>query len=114
MQMVKRLPAVQEIQVQSLGWEDHLEKGMATHSGFLPGESHGQRSLAGYSPWSPKKSDMTEPLTLLIFQEGLPWWLSGKEPANAGNAGSILGLGRSLEKEVATYSCLRNSMDRGG
>ena len=27
---------------------------------FLPGESHGQKSLAGYSPWSCKKSDMTE------------------------------------------------------
>ena len=31
-QMVKNLPAVQETQVQSLGWEDPLEKGMATHS----------------------------------------------------------------------------------
>ena len=29
---------------------------------FLPGESHGQRSLAGYNPWSCKKSDMTERL----------------------------------------------------
>ena len=28
---------------------------------FLPGESHGQRSLAGYTPWGPKESDMTEP-----------------------------------------------------
>ena len=28
--------------------------------GFLPGESHGQRSLAGYSPWGPKESDTTE------------------------------------------------------
>ena len=27
---------------------------------FLPGESHGQRSLAGYSPWGYKESDMTE------------------------------------------------------
>ena len=27
---------------------------------FLPGESHGQRNLAGYSPWSCKKSDTTE------------------------------------------------------
>ena len=27
---------------------------------FLPGESHGQRSLEGYSPWAPKESDMTE------------------------------------------------------
>ena len=31
-QMVKNLPAVQEPQVRSLGWEDPLEKGMATHS----------------------------------------------------------------------------------
>ena len=33
-----------------LGQEDPLEEGMATHSIFLPGESHGQRSLVGYSP----------------------------------------------------------------
>ena len=31
---------------------------------FLPGESHGQRSLAGYSPWGPKELDMTEQPTL--------------------------------------------------
>ena len=29
---------------------------------FFPGESHGQRSMAGYSPWGPKESDMTEQL----------------------------------------------------
>ena len=34
-QMVKKLPAVQEIQVWSLGWEDPLEKGIATHSNIL-------------------------------------------------------------------------------
>ena len=28
---------------------------------FLPGESHGQKGLAGYSPWGCKESDMTEP-----------------------------------------------------
>ena len=33
---------------------------MATHSVYLPGESHGQRSLAGYSPYSRKKSHITE------------------------------------------------------
>ena len=33
--MVKNLPATQETQVQSLGWEDPLEKGMATHSSIL-------------------------------------------------------------------------------
>ena len=34
-QLVKNLPAMQETQVQSLGWEDPLEKGMATHSSIL-------------------------------------------------------------------------------
>ena len=43
--MVKNPPAMQETRVQSLGQEDPLEKGKATHSGVcLPGESHGQRS----------------------------------------------------------------------
>ena len=46
-QMVKSLPAVWETWFWSLGQEDPLEKGMATH---LPGEFHGQRSLMGYSP----------------------------------------------------------------
>ena len=40
----------QETSVRSLGQEDPLEKGMATRSSILPGESHGQRSLGGYSP----------------------------------------------------------------
>ena len=35
-EIVKNLLAVQDIQVQSLGWEDPLEDGMATHSGILP------------------------------------------------------------------------------
>ena len=39
----------QETWVQSLGQEEPLEKEMATHSSILPGEFHGQRSLAGYS-----------------------------------------------------------------
>ena len=34
-QLVKNLPAVKETQVQSLGWEDSLKKGMAIHSGIL-------------------------------------------------------------------------------
>ena len=41
-QTVKNLPAMQEIQVQSLGWEDPLEKGMATHP----------RILAWRIPWT--------------------------------------------------------------
>ena len=143
-QMVKNPPAMQEIRVQSLSWEDALEKGMATHSSilawripwreepgglqsikwwraehgwmthtptppthiysltliacssdgkriclqcrrprfdpwvgkilwrrkrqstpvFLPGKSHGQRSLVGYSLWGCKELDTTEQLTI--------------------------------------------------
>ena len=47
-QMVKHLPTMWETWVQSLGWEDLLEKEMATHSSILAGKSHGQRSLVGY------------------------------------------------------------------
>ena len=62
-QQVKTLPAIpetQEMWVQFLGLEDPLEEGMATHSVLLPGESHGLRSLAGYSPMGHKELDMTE------------------------------------------------------
>ena len=40
---------------------------MVIHSSILPGESHGQRSLVGYSPWSRKESDMTEQLHFIRF-----------------------------------------------
>ena len=56
--MVKNPHALQETWVQSLDWENSLEKGITPI--FLPGESHGGRSLVGYSPWGRKESDMTE------------------------------------------------------
>ena len=45
--------------VQSLGLEDPLEEGMDTPV-FLPREFHGQRTLAGCSPWGCKESSRTE------------------------------------------------------
>ena len=67
-QMVKNLPAMRETQVRSLGWEDPPEKEMedppekemATTPVFSPGEPHGQRNLAGYSPRGHKEPDVTE------------------------------------------------------
>ena len=58
--MVKRLPAMWETRVRSLGWEDLLEKERQPTPVLLPGESHGQRSLVGYSPRGCKESDTTE------------------------------------------------------
>ena len=51
-----------EIRVQSPSQEDPLEKGMSAHSRILPGEFHGQWSLAGNSPWGHKEPDTTEQL----------------------------------------------------
>ena len=51
---------MRETWVQSLGWEDSLEKARQPILVFLPGESQEQRSLAGYSPQCRKESDMTE------------------------------------------------------
>ena len=48
-QMVKNFPARQETHVQSLGQEDPLRRDWLSTPVFLPGEVHGQRSLAGYS-----------------------------------------------------------------
>ena len=63
------MPAMQETWVRSLGWEDPLEKEMQPTPVFLPGESHGQRSLAGYSPRGRKESDTTEQLHSLSGKE---------------------------------------------
>ena len=75
-QLVKNSPALPKTWVQSLGWDDPLEKGKATHSSILawriprtrkklptpvfwPGEFHGL-----YSPWGCKESDTSERLSL--------------------------------------------------
>ena len=50
---------MQEMQVQSLSWEDPLENEIATHSTILAWKSHGQRSLVGYSPWGHKELELT-------------------------------------------------------
>ena len=58
-QLVKNPLAMRETWVQSLDWEDPLEKGKATDSIFWPGEFHGL-----YSPWGSKESDTDERLSL--------------------------------------------------
>ena len=50
----------EDMPVGSLGQEDPLEEKWQLTPVFLPGESHGQRSLVGYSPWGHKESDVTE------------------------------------------------------
>ena len=63
-QTVKNPPAMQETWAGPLGWEDPLERrhGNTLQYSCLE-NSQGQRSLAGYSPWGLKESDMTERLS---------------------------------------------------
>ena len=49
-QMVKRLPTMQETRVQSLGWEDLLEKAMAPHSSTLAWKIPGMEEPGGLQP----------------------------------------------------------------
>ena len=128
--MIKNLLATWETWVQSPGWEDPLEKGWLPTPVFLPGESHGQRSLVNCSPWGRKESDTTEPLSLHILRQlfllsafwlslaGIFWCLlplvlgfpSGSDSkasvCNAGDLGSIPGLGRSPGEGNAAHSSI--------
>ena len=63
-QLVKNLPAMWETWVRSMGWEDPLEKGKATHSRILAGEFYGL--------YSPKESDTTERHSLSLISRLLP------------------------------------------
>ena len=93
-QMVKNMPAMRETWVQSLGCEDPLEEGMATHSSIPAWGISMDRGAWGDNN---------------LFR--IPWWLDRKFACNAGDLGSIPGLGRSPEGghgDPLQYSCLEN------
>ena len=79
---------------------------------FLPGKSHGQRSLLGYSPWGCKRVGYD-----LVAKQGFPSGSDSKGSAcNAGDPVLIPGSGRSPGEGYGSplqYSCLENSMGRG-
>ena len=105
-QMVKPLPAMRETWVQSLGQEDPLEKGIAITPVLLPGKSHGQRSLVGYSPWSYR--------VVHDWVISLPWYeaitLVAQRlkclPSMQETLVQSLGWEDPLEKEMATHSSI--------
>ena len=71
-QTVEHLPTTWETRVQSLGWENLLEKEMATHSSIFAWKILWMEELVGYSPWGHKESDTTERLTHIRCTA---WWL---------------------------------------
>ena len=79
-QWVKNPPAMRETWVQSLGWEDPLEKGKAPYSSIVAWRIPGL-----YSPWGHKESDTTERLSLHFTSRGSERW---REEAGGGDKGS--------------------------
>ena len=118
-QMVKNLPAMRETQVQSLGWEDPLEKGMVIHSSIFAwkiawteelGRLQSMRSQRVRHNWATKHTHTYS------FPQELSWWFSGKE-STCHDVGFRLGSGRFSGEGndyPLRYSCLENSMDPRG
>ena len=110
---VKNLSAIKETQIQFLGQEDPLEKGMATHSSIFAWRIPWTEEPGGLQSLGHKLLDMTEQLTLWRYSGGT----DNKESAcNVRDLGSIPGSGRCPGEENGNplqYSCLGNSMDRG-
>ena len=67
-QLVKNLPALHETRVQSLGWEDPLEKEIATHSSILAWRTPWTEEPGGLQPMGLQESDMTE------YTTTWSWW----------------------------------------
>ena len=120
-QRLKRLPAMWETWVRSLGQEDPLEKETATHSSILAWRIPWTEELDGLQSTGSKESDMTERLHFhfLTYISICHVVLVVKNPpANAGDmrdTSSIRESGRSPAEGCGNpfqYSCLENPMDR--
>ena len=95
-QTVKNLPAMWETWLGKIPWRS---KWLPTPV-FWPGEFHGQRSLASYSPWGCKESHMTEHLSFHFTSYTLKWLWSSV----------ILPMTKSLSTDLLMYWCKLLSM----
>ena len=69
-QPVKNPPVMQETQIRSLGWEKSLGGGHGNPLQYSCLENpHGQRSLAGYSPWGCKESGTHLPYPIIVWED---------------------------------------------
>ena len=120
--VVKRLSTMREARVQSLIREDPRRRKWQSTLVLLPGKSHGQRSLVGYSPWGRKESDTTEQLHFTSVQSstrGCPCGASGKESACQSRRCKrhklnpwIGKIPRAGNGNPLQYPCLENPTDR--
>ena len=123
---LKPLPAMQETWIQSLGWEDTLEKEMASHSSILAWRIPRTEEPGGLQSTGSQRVGHDWATSLQVTEQqqhcpsGFPGSTSGKDlPANAGDirdVSSLPGLGRALgggRGNPLQYPCLENPMGRG-
>ena len=106
---VKNPPAMQETRVDPQVRNIPRRREWLPTPVFLPGESHGQRRLADYSPWGRKESDTTKPLSRthsFTLISGPPCWNSpGHGPSRPKTPRSTAGLSSIVVKEMVSTRC---------
>ena len=114
----KESPSMQENWLQSLGWEDLLEKEMATHSSTLVWKTHGQRRPVGCSPRGHKQSDTTEQHTHTHNSHTPPntvTWEGRKHWGTRRGSSSAVSLQPSLDKaytdQPSEETCLQAQLE---
>ena len=103
-QTVKRLPAMQETWFDPLVRKIPCSRKWQPTPVFLAGESYGQRSLRGYSPWGCKQSDTTERLHSLTHATSGASLVAQRAKHLSAMWVQSLGQEDPLEKEMATHS----------
>ena len=96
---------MQETQVPSLGRKIPWRREWLPTPVFLPGKSHGQRSLAGYSPWGRKESDITERLSPLLNAQSSENTLF--------HSNHLTGLGSFLDLRISCWNELPKDVSLG-
>ena len=91
---------MQETQILSLIWEDPWRRKWQPTPVFLPGKSHGQRSLAGYSPWCCRESDTTEQPSMHTREE-----ISNLQTQGLKYPGRLFFSGKELASSLAASYC---------
>ena len=113
-QMAQNAAAMRETWVQSLGWKGPLEKGKGARSSALAWRTHGQRSLAGYSPRGHREPDTAERLsaahTPIICQINDSDRLQGSKEGNENRNGKT----GNLEFIYNVYSLYNKNRKYGG
>ena len=95
--MVKNVPAMWETRVQSLGWEDPLEKGMASYSSIL----------AWRIPWTEEPVRLQSVgLQRVFIIVAIDCSVEKESACNAGDPGSFPGSGRSAGEGIGTHSSI--------